>query len=261
MLTIHVPRATALRCRPNGHSTRAPGCAGRAAPKFGAGRKDCCAPNRPWRAWRARSRSFEPVVMAVRAQDVAEAQACLCGARLRRSRLRWTIPGRAILGRHFWPMPKGARPQCNGSSTHGATNIIRMPMTRASPPAQHTPSIRSTLFCAAGVRGRRNPQRRRGHVADDRTVPAQPESQSASDAASRSRRGWRCSPARAASSGWATGFRTKRPTAMSTTSPVSRAPGRVIVGVPSSRSHPDYEPVMDALSAAEQCARCARAQA
>ena len=83
---------------------------------------------------------------------------------------------------------------------------------------------RRPLPGADGARGRLDPRRRRGHGADHRGVPAQPQPQPGALPRGRSRRRCTTTSAPRRSSGSAAASSTTRPTATSTTSPASPAP-------------------------------------
>ena len=190
--------------------------------------------------------TFEPVTMAVRPHDAAEAKLA-CAGKVEIFEVPLDDSWARDMGPTFLRGPDGAARrgavalQCLGQQ------IPSLCAGRAARDAYRPRLGRAGLRRAAGLRGRRDPRRRRGHADHDRAMPAQRQPQSRTSPSRRSRSAWRCSPARVACSGWARASRTTRPTAMSTTSPVSPAPGRVIVGVPpSSKAHPDFEPVKEA---------------
>ena len=123
--------------------------------------------------------SFEPVVIAARPLDAAEAKLATSG-KVEIFEVALDDSWARDFGPTFLRGPDGARPRCSGSSTPGATNIIRGRRMRSSPRARRGTrtcgSIRAPLVCEGGAIHTRRP----GHADHDRAVPAQRQPQSAS---------------------------------------------------------------------------------
>ena len=165
----------------------------------------------------------EPVTMAASAAQLERCRSLLSPA-VRvvedRDRRRLDARHRSDLRRRRHRRPARAS---TGASTPGDEDLLPLgPRRTASPPGPGDRRCRA-LPRAAGARGRLDPRRRRGHGADDRRVPAQPQPQPGAESGARS--SGRCSTTSAPrrSSGSARASSRTRPTGTSTTSPASPA--------------------------------------
>ncbi len=234
----------------------APGCAGRAGPKPGAVRTVCCAPSKPSPASHARSprlnRSRWRCVRTMR----REVRASPPRARRKSSKFRSTIPGRATWGRHSCAQP--ARPRTVQWRFNAWGNNIPSLCRgcEASPRgSQRSVDLRvynAPLVCEGGanhgdgegtliateqtlLNTNRNPELTQQDVEESLALYAGAR-----------RIVW-----------LGEGFSDDETDGHIDNIACFVAPGRVLVGVPSSKSHPDYEPVMEAIRRLSLCARCA----